>query len=61
MNQTPDILHALREKMDDLEKEILSPVLNNEICQIKRQQHFVLERVVTLCEDSHGVLLDLTF
>jgi len=61
MNQTPDILHALRVKMDELEKDILSPVLNDEICRIKRQQHFVLARVVALCEDSHGVALDLAF
>jgi len=59
MNQTPDILHALRLKMDELEKEILSPVLNDEICRIKRQQHFVLERVIALCENSHGVEVDL--
>lgn len=61
MNNAPDILHAMRTKMAELEKDILSPVLNDETCRIKRQQHFVLLRVIDLVENPHGEYLDLTF
>jgi hypothetical protein len=61
MNNAPDVLYALRVKISELEKEILSPVVNDETCRIKRHQHFVLERVIDLVENSHGDTLDLTF
>ena len=61
MNNAPDVRYALRVKISELEKEILSPVVNDETCRIKRHQHFVLERVIDLVENSHGDTLDLTF
>ena len=61
MNNAPDILHALRTKISELEKDILSPTVNDETCRIKRHQHFVLERVIDLVENPHGESIDLTF
>lgn len=61
MNNAPDVLYALRVKISELEKEILNPVVTDETCRIKRHQHFVLERVIDLVENSHGDTLDLTF
>ena len=61
MNNAPDILHALRIKLSELESEILSPVVNDEACRIKRHQHFVLSRVIELVETPPGESIDLTF